>query len=157
MKKLKTMSLACLVCIPFLIGHEALVTEPYIDMVGKKTWCVGETVGEAKESYTVQECLDLLYSRIEDYEAPLKKCIVDWAHLPPKTQASLISWAYNVGTSNACSSNAVTGKFNKGKWKEACEGLMLWNKGGRPLKEIKGLTNRRTDERKMCLEQLNGA
>ena len=39
-----------------------------------------------------------------------------------------------------------------GRWAEACDAFLLWNKAGWPLKAIRGLTLRRQRERALCLQ-----
>lgn len=66
---------------------------------------------------------------------------------------ALVSWSYNVGTGAACGSTLAK-KANAGDWQGACNQLRRWDKaGGKP---VKGLTNRRAAETKLCLNALKG-
>ena len=77
----------------------------------------------------------------------LMACIVP-AITQPQYEA-LASWAYNVGTGAACKSTLVR-KLNAGEMPSSwCPELLRWNRvQGRV---VKGLTNRRQAELKVCL------
>ena len=150
----RQVSIAVAISLPGLITHEKLVTEPYTDIAGVRTVCVGETLHVQERSYTKSECLMRLAQRVSaDYEAPIKKCTAVWNELPIEARSASISLAYNIGTSAFCKSS-VRREFDNRDWNLACEKFKLWNKArvnGR-LREVKGLTNRRADERELCLE-----
>ena len=153
---LKQVSMAVAIALPSVAGHEGLRLQPYDDQVGVRTVCYGETVGVEEKDYTKSECLIRLAQRVAaDYEAPIKKCTDNWTELPIEGRSAAISLAYNIGTGAFCKSS-VHREFEAGNYAKACDKFLLWNKGrinGR-LKEIRGLTIRRQDERNLCLEGL---
>lgn len=133
-------------------GFEGRRTTAYQDVVGVWTICDGITAGVKKgDTRTPAECDALLKATIERTEAALDKCLT--VDVPGKTKVALVSWAYNVGTGAACGSTLVR-LANAGKLDEACRQLPRWNKGGRPLRPIRGLTERRAAELAMCLAGL---
>lgn len=133
-------------------GFEGRRTTAYQDVVGVWTICDGITAGVEKgDTKTPAECDALLKATIERTEAALDKCLT--VEVPGKTKVALVSWAYNVGTVAACKSTLVR-LANAGQLEDACRQLPRWNKGGRPLREILGLTKRRLAEMAMCLDGL---
>lgn len=130
-------------------------TEAYLDRIASPpvwTVCYGETKGvKAGDTYSPQQCLDLLQASLVGYHAELSKCLPALPEQPQGVQVALTSWTYNVGATAACSSTLV--KLAKtGDWKGACAQLLRWDKAGG--KVIKGLTNRRTAERALCVQSL---
>ena len=133
-------------------GFEGRRTTAYQDVVGVWTICDGITAGVKKgDTKSPAECDALLKATIEQTEAALDKCLT--VEVPGKTKVAVVSWAYNVGTVAACKSTLVR-LANAGRFEEACRQLPRWNKGGKPLRPIRGLTERRASEMAMCLEGL---
>jgi lysozyme len=122
----------------------------YQDIVGVWTICDGDTHGvRPGQVATPAECDQRLFARLGEFKARLDKCLT--YPLPLKTEAAILSWTYNVGTGAACSSTLVK-LANLGNLRAACEQLLRWNRAGGRV--VKGLTNRREAERKLCLEGL---
>jgi lysozyme len=120
----------------------------YRDIVGVWTICDGETKGvRPGDVATPAECDAMLAKSVREYAAGLDACVVP--ALPAKTEAALISWTYNVGVGAACGSTLVK-LLNTGNLRAACEQLMRWNRAGGRV--VRGLANRRTAERALCLE-----
>lgn len=134
-------------------GFEGLYTHPYYDSVHVRTVCYGETAADHVDlyrNYTKAECEQLLDNSLPKYDAPLQKCIKPeiYASLPAHRHAALVSLAFNIGTAGVCKSSVVR-DLNAGRVKQACDDFLKFNRaGGRVLK---GLTNRRVAERKLCL------
>jgi GH24 family phage-related lysozyme (muramidase) len=61
---------------------------------------------------------------------------------------ALVSFSFNVGLGNLQNST-LRMKHNRGDYEAAAEEFLKWNKAGG--KELKGLTNRRKDERALYL------
>jgi lysozyme len=61
---------------------------------------------------------------------------------------ALVSFAFNVGLGNLQNST-LRMKHNRGEFEDAAEEFLKWNKAGG--KELKGLTNRRKDEKALYL------
>lgn len=129
---------------------------PYYDIVGVLTWCDGETKGKPKASYTNAEC-DLITEReVQVYAAEIATCLPE--NVPPKTHAAFISLAYNIGSAGFCKSS-VSRKAKAGDLKGACNSILLYNKArtgpNGSLQVVRGLTNRRVAEHKLCIGGLS--
>jgi len=131
---------------------EGLFTKPYFDIVGVKTVCYGATAAEGVDlnrTYTKQECADMLKKSIVKYDNGIKACIT--REMPDSVHVAMISFSYNVGVAGACKSTAVR-RINEGDFRGACDALLMWNKAGGRV--VKGLDNRRHDERRVCLKDV---
>jgi lysozyme len=130
---------------------EGYYGKTYNDIVGVPTVCYGETdkaaVAEGrKHNFTKDECVQMLAKRIPKYEAGMNKCLR--REIPKSVRIAMISATYNIGTGGMCGSTMMK-RMNAGDFKGACEALLMWNKAGGRV--IKGLDNRRRDERRVCL------
>ncbi len=139
--------------VPFVGRWEGLRLQAYRDIVGVWTVCYGETKGvKPGDAYTKAECEAMLAREILSYRVGLHRYFNEAAlstRLPVGRDVAFVSLAYNVGTAGAGRSTAVR-RLNGGDVPGACEALTWWNKaGGRVLR---GLVNRRSEEREMCLE-----
>lgn len=140
-----------LLAISFVGGWEGLRTTSYRDAVGIWTVCYGETKGVTRGvKYTKEECENMfIESGLKRHEAGMRKCLIDPDAIPTKSYVAFLSLTYNIGTGGFCKSS-VRRLINAGEIKAACYRLMVYNRaGGRVLK---GLTRRRTAEKKLCLE-----
>jgi lysozyme len=122
---------------------------PYQDIVGVWTVCYGETRNIERRRYSVAECNEMLYrAKFEDFGPAVINCTPGIADNPPVLLAS-ISLAYNIGTGAYCRST-VARRFNAGDIRGGCDAFIMWRfAGGR---EVRGLLNRRNDERRICLQ-----
>lgn len=140
------------IAVPFVGKWEGLELVAYRDLVGVLTVCYGETKGvRAGDRYTRAECDAMLARELLAYRRGLHPAIdpgARAAHLAPLRDVAFVSLAYNVGVSAASGSTAVR-RLNAGDIAGACEALTWWNKAGGRV--IRGLVNRRTDERALCL------
>lgn len=143
---------AIAIAVPITAQFEGLWLTAKVDTIGTGrpvTWCYGETEGPVKvgQRFTKKQCDDMLAAKLPRYANEIAKCIkVD---ISDKTRAAFISFAYNVGSAGFCGSTSAR-KLNAGDTKGACDALMMWNKAQGRV--VKGLTNRRAMERKLCLE-----
>lgn len=132
-------------------------TEAYLDRIASPpvwTVCYGETKGVKQgDRYTPQQCLDMLQGSLAAYQRQLEACLPSLPAQPQGVQVALISWNYNVGAGAACNSTLVR-LANAGDWRGACNQLARWNKAGG--REIRGLTNRRLAEQRLCLDAVEG-
>lgn len=139
-------------CITIVSGFEGLKTKAYKDIVGIPTICFGETRGvRMGDTKSVQECRVMLGDRLIEFSLEIDKCI--HVPVPPKSYASFLSLAYNVGEGAFCRSTLVK-KLNTGDIRGACNELLKWDRAGG--KKVRGLTIRRNTERKLCLEGVDG-
>ncbi len=126
---------------------EGLRTDPYKDIVGKWTVCYGDTTVPMKK-YTPTECRALLETQVGRYMEGVGQCIK--APVTTNQLAAIVSWTYNVGVGSACGSTLIR-KLNAGApASEWCKELLRWDYAGG--KRVKGLTNRRQAEYKVCIE-----
>jgi lysozyme len=116
------------------------------------TYCYGQTNenGAVKvgQKFTAKQCSDLLAKSLPKYWDEISPCI--HVALPDKVKASLMSGAYNAGSSAMCHSPMVA-KMNSGSLVDGCNAFKGWyiRASGRV---VKGLINRRNGEAKLCLE-----
>jgi lysozyme len=134
-----------------LVGAwEGLRTTAYRDVVGIPTVCFGETRGvQMGDKYTVDECKAMLGDALAEFETGMRRCLTNPDKIPDKPYVAFLSLSYNIGTGAFCKST-VARRANAGDLRGACDAILAWNKAGGRV--IKGLVNRRQDERKMCLE-----
>lgn len=135
----------------FIAKHEGLVLGTYPDPVGIITSCYGHTGPELKlgQKFSEDECLDQLAKDLSKHNSEMTKYIK--VPLSAQEHAAYLSFTYNVGVGNFKSSTLLK-LLNKGKRQEACEQLTRWvfAKG----KKLRGLVNRRNDEKALCLSGL---
>lgn len=135
---------------PVVSVWEGRSLNAYRDIVGVPTICYGETKNvRMGDVATPEQCSTMLATRLKEFAVGISPCLP--ADLSPKTYASFISTAYNIGIKGFCGSS-MSRKALAGDLKGACDALLLWNKAGG--KVVKGLVNRRNAERALCLEGL---
>ncbi|WP_082640445.1 lysozyme [Aureimonas sp. N4] len=129
---------------------EGVRTVAYPDIVGVPTVCFGETRGvKMGDRYTLEECRVMLGEGVKQFEAGMRACLTNPDAIPDKPYAAMVSVTYNIGTAGFCNSSMAR-RLNAGDIKGACDALLAWNKAGGRV--VAGLTNRRQDERRLCLE-----
>jgi lysozyme len=135
----------------FIAKHEGLVLGTYPDPVGIITSCYGHTDPELKlgQKFSEDECLEQLAKDLSKHNAEMSKYIK--VPLSAEEHAAYLSLTYNVGVGNFKASTLLK-LLNKGQRQEACEQLTRWvfAKG----KKLRGLVNRREDEKVLCLSGL---
>lgn len=121
---------------------EGVHTTAYLDIVRRPTICWGETKGvKLGMTKTLAECDAMLKTRvINDYYLPLIDRVKGFPKAPISVQASMVSGAYNFGTTGQINSTASR-HVSAGNWRAACEAQTAWNKAGG--KVVRGLVNRR--------------
>lgn len=141
--------------VAFVSPWEGMVPVAYLDRIASPpvwTVCYGETRGvQQGDEYTPEECAAMLETALAEYRDGLTACIPSLPEQPEGVQVSLTSWSYNVGTGAACRSTLAR-YANAGDWVGACNQLPRWNRAGGV--EVRGLTNRRAAEQRLCLEAL---
>lgn len=145
---------------PFVGSWEGKENDPYIDIVGVLTVCFGETRVEMRR-YTDAECDLMLREALGDTG-------IQVLNRNPELLDKPIIWGmatsltHNIGIGRVATKkrrglgyrgSSVARRFSEGRWREGCDAFLMWNKGrvrGK-LRVIKGLVNRRKDERATCL------
>ena len=126
--------------------------EAYRDIVGVWTICYGHTRTAAPGHYKSDaECKALLVEEIAEYRDKWMGYVNEKAQtywLPPTRKAAYTSLAFNVGWHGAGTSTA-TRRLNAGDIEGGCKALTWWNRSGGRV--IRGLVNRRAEERDFCL------
>lgn len=145
---------ALLLAIPFIGGWEGKSNDPYKDIVGVTTVCYGETRVKTRR-YTDEECTEMLTKAVQkDFMEPVAKMTPTIANEPYQLAAAT-SLSYNIGL-GAYKNSTVRKKFLVGDFVGACKAFQSWNKVRRLGKLVvsRGLDNRRKDEMKLCLTNL---
>ena len=131
-------------------AYEGLRTTSYRDVIGVWTACYGETRGiKPGMRFTKAQCDQMLVDGLEDFEAGMRRCLANPDAIPDKPYVAFLSLSYNIGTGAFCRST-VARRANAGDLRGACEAMLAFNRAGG--REVRGLTNRRQAERKLCLE-----
>lgn len=142
----------------FIQPWEGLWTTAKVDTIGTGrpvTVCYGATKAEipdlkAGQKFTPQECSDLLKKSLPKYWSGIAPCI--HVGLPDKAKAALISAAYNAGPAAVCKSPMIA-KMNAGDLSGGCSAFASWYVRAQG-RVVKGLVNRRSGEKQLCLEGL---
>lgn len=140
---------------PTIKKWEGYSNDPYRDIAGIRTVCWGETAGVENRRHSDAECSAMFRRSSIRHGAPIVGCLPDRA--PVAVQAAFVSFGYNVGVDAACGSTAAQ-RARRGDYAGACEAMAWWNKARNPvtgkLEVSRGLSNRRADERALCLKGL---
>jgi len=132
-----------------LIGDlEGCRLRPYQCSAGVWTSGIGHTAGVVpKGDITERQAAENLVADVLNTERRLAVCAP--VAMPQPVYDAVISFAFNVGTGNACSSTLVK-LLNQKKWREACNQLPRWVY----VKGVfnQGLDNRREREKARCLK-----
>jgi lysozyme len=155
---------AVAVAAPLAQRWEGYVDHVYRDPANIPTYCYGETGNISKDPsriYLKTECADLLRKRMaRDYAPRILQCIPQLADKQRvNVFGALIDASYNAGWQSVCRSPMRT-DIIAGKWTSACNRLPSWyvtaqrrvngKRVGQPF-VLRGLVNRRNDEKKVCL------
>lgn len=143
---------AIIAALALIMPWEGLSLRTYVDIVGVATVCYGQTGKAAAPGavYTEPQCRAMLGEEVAKFAAELERCVSPDAAISPTQQGVLLSWAYNIGSRAACRSTLVR-KINAGApYTEWCPELLRWDRAGG--KRVRGLTNRRQAEFKLCME-----
>lgn len=125
----------------------------YQDAVGVWTICAGHTgTAGPNQLATPEQCDRLLKSDMGVALAAVDR-VID-TPLPDKTKAAFVSFTFNVGAGNLQSSTLAR-KANAGDLVGACKELSRWVYAGG--QRLRGLVNRRAEERAICLEGVSDA
>ena len=140
------LSLAMAMTAAFVTPWEGRRNEPYTDIAGVPTVCVGHTGSDVESRrYSDAECDELLQKDLAAANATVRRCI----SVPMTTgqEAALTSATFNIGPSVVCGSTLAR-LANSGNWAGACAQLDRWVYAGG--QRVAGLVRRRTAERALC-------
>lgn len=144
------LALAMAIATPLVERWEGTRLDPYQDIVGIATVCTGETRVEMRR-YAPAQCAAMLRRTLQQDFAPAVLKAVPAFKDRPYPFAAALSLAYNIGPA-AFARSTVARRFNAGDWRGGCDAFLMWNRAGGRV--IRGLDNRRRDERKLCLTGL---
>lgn len=128
--------------------YEGCRLQPYQCSAGVWTDGIGNTSGVVPgRAITERQAAAMLITNVQRVERALEKCVRQ--AVPQKVYDAVVSFAFNVGTGNACSSTLVK-LLNQQRWADACRQLPRWVY----VKGVfnQGLENRRTREMAWCLK-----
>lgn len=132
--------------------YEGFRENAYLDVGGVPTIGYGST-----ENVHIGDRIDengatrrLISDLMSEYHPAINNCIE--VPLNQFEYDAYISLTYNIGSNAFCKSTLVK-LLNQGKYTEACEQILKWNKVKGRI--IPGLVNRREKEYKMCLGDIN--
>lgn len=128
--------------------HEGYSDHAYTPVPGDVPTIGFGTTGGVKpgDTITPPKALARALTDIQKFEGALKKCVT--VPLAQNEYDAYISLSYNIGSGAFCGSTLVR-KLNAGDYPGACQQILAWDKfKGKPLR---GLTNRRQQEYKLCM------
>lgn len=142
-----------MLALALIVGFEGRVLHVYPDPVTKGapwTYCDGETQKPRwGHVYTNAECDAETLALVQQVDAQILACIAPKSPLPAKVEAAFVSLGWNIGVPTFCQSS-VAAFARAGNLFKACDRISLYNHAAG--KAIPGLTFRRGEERKVCLE-----
>lgn len=100
------------------------------------------------DKITKERAIILLKNTSSSFEQKIKQCIK--VPLYQYEYDAYVSLTFNIGSGAFCGSTLVK-KLNNFDYAGACAEILKWDKFGSPPKPLKGLTNRRQQEHKLCL------
>ncbi|KQO89459.1 hypothetical protein ASF33_19090 [Methylobacterium sp. Leaf92] len=134
-------------------GHEGYSEKAIIPIRGDvPTICFGETRGiRMGMTRTRAQCNAMFLEALSTFADGIESCVK--RPMSDETYVAFLSLAYNIGVGSKsrpgfCQSTAVR-LYNAGDKRGACEAITRFNRAGGRV--VKGLVNRRADERALCL------
>lgn len=122
-----------------IADYEGCRLQPYQCSAGVWTDGIGNTSGVIPgKTITERQAAEGLISNVLRVERALERCVKQQP--PQKVYDAVVSFAFNVGTGNACSSTLVK-LLNQRLWADACRQLPRWV-------YVKGVFNQGLDNRR---------
>lgn len=133
--------------------HEGVRLKPYQDAIGLWTVGVGHLIGDGKSlppewnrTFTLEEVDGILAKDLARFESGVAR-FCDSGLTQPRFDA-LVSFSFNVGL-GTLQRSSIRMKHNRGDFEGAANAFLLYTKAGGKI--LKGLVNRRKDERAVYL------
>ncbi|WP_034911964.1 lysozyme [Erwinia sp. 9145] len=131
-----------------IADYEGCRLQPYQCSAGVWTDGIGNTRGVVPgKTITERQAAQGFISNVLRIEAALARCVP--VTMPQPVYDALVSFAFNVGTGNACGSTLVR-LLKEKRWREACRQLPRWVYVNGVVSQ--GLENRRARELAWCLK-----
>lgn len=130
-----------------LLTHEGYKDKAYVPVANDKfTIGFGTTEGvKLGDSIDPVRAVNRAHRDVVEFEGAVKQCVK--VPLYQHEYDAYIKLSYNIGKSAFCKSTLVR-KLNAGDYDGACKEILRWDRfKGKPLR---GLTNRRQEEYKLC-------
>ena len=149
------------VAVPLVAKWEGKRNCAYFDLVGVPTIGFGHTRTVTAEDvrngvcWSDERVTQLLRDELFEYREGLHRYFTETTRqtrLTPERDAAYTSLAFNVGIAGAGKSTA-TRRLNAGDIRGGCEALTWWSRAGGRI--VRGLVNRRAEERRLCLKGLS--
>lgn len=122
-----------------IADYEGCRLQPYQCSAGVWTDGIGNTSGVIPgKTITERQAAEGLISNVLRVERSLERCVKQQP--PQKVYDAVVSFAFNVGAGNACSSTLVK-LLNQRRWADACRQLPRWV-------YVKGVFNQGLDNRR---------
>jgi len=150
-----------------LAADEGKSNKTYVDNVGVLTTCYGHTGKDVVlgQTRTDAECMTLLKQDAFNHGLGIAACMT--REPPLESFRAFMRTGYNIGTYAFCTST-INKRITADDLPGACDAILMWNKGkaSNPKRDcigpvdhkgrcaIRGLDNRRREERAQCLEGL---
>lgn len=140
------------VAVNLTVPSEGISYTTYFDPVGIQTYCIGHAdfEGEAKESYTEEECVEIFVEDWIKHQKQLESLKLQFSSEWQK--AALTDFTFNLGLGNVRSSTLVR-YVREGEHEAACNELFKWVYAGG--KVLKGLQTRREETYPFCMGQVD--
>jgi len=120
-----------------------------------KPWtvCFGHTGPEVGPGYhlSLTECRALLLRDLDRHAEPIEKCVPYLKTAPVQIYVASVDFAVNLGPRAFCKSS-IAAHMNAGRVRQACDVFPAYNRAAGIV--FPGLTRRRSQERKLCIEGL---
>ncbi len=130
-----------------IADYEGCRLSPYRCDAGRWTDGIGNTTGVVPgKTITERQAAGAFIANVLRTERALARCV--FVQVPQKVYDALVSFAFNVGTGNACGSTLVK-LLNSSRWRDACLQLPRWVYVNGVFNQ--GLDNRRGRELAWCL------
>ena len=137
-----------------LAHHEGVRVKPYKCPAGLWTIGVGHLIGDGKSlppeynrTFTLKEVYDLLAQDVAKFERGVERLLPN-VKLSQNQFDALVSFSFNLGL-GTFQRSTLRQALLRGDKEQAMESLVKYCKAGGKI--LKGLQNRRLDERKMFL------
>jgi lysozyme len=127
---------------------EGEINQTYLDPVGVLTACVGHTSPDLRlgQIYTDEQCTQFFIADLRHAEKVVNRCTPG---LPEGMKPALVSFVFNVGSGNYCTSTLAK-LAKRGEYIASCKELYKWVYAGKRV--LPGLVTRRAVEARACLE-----
>ena len=149
--RIRKSATAAALAVAVIGGFEGLRQTAYPDPATRGnpwTICYGHTGHVTPgDRASISECKVLLLADLDRADTAIESCL--HVQMPETREVAVLSLAHNIGAGGVCKSSVVR-ELNAGNVRAACDAFLLYNRAAGFV--MPGLTNRREQERRLCLE-----